>query len=217
MVGLGPLEKEFGWTRTDTSLVFTCAAVVFAIAFILAGRVQDKLGPFRVSLAGCLLLTVGFLLCAWTTSLTYLIDCFGVLVRIYWCYGTQLSVNASTTSDFWGTKNAGINYGILFTAWRVAGILGPRIGGALFDKYKNTRRRSTWPPVSRSSPSSASCWRSGPRSRPPPGWGRRSRTARKPGGRSSRLPSGPESVPGDTSTSARVLRAKSRVRAALPR
>ena len=40
-------------------------------------------------------------------------------------------------SCFWGTKNAGINYGILFTAYGVAGIIGPRIGGALFDKYKN--------------------------------------------------------------------------------
>ena len=56
---------------------------------------------------------------------------------VYWCYGTQLSVNASTTSDFWGTKNAGINYGLLFTSWGVAGIIGPRIGGKLFDQYKN--------------------------------------------------------------------------------
>jgi OFA family oxalate/formate antiporter-like MFS transporter len=56
---------------------------------------------------------------------------------VYWCYGTQLSVNASTTSDFWGTKNAGLNYGLLFTAWGVAGIIGPRISGVLFDKYKN--------------------------------------------------------------------------------
>jgi OFA family oxalate/formate antiporter-like MFS transporter len=56
---------------------------------------------------------------------------------VYWCYGTQLSVNASTTSDFWGTRNAGLNYGLLFTAWGVAGIIGPRIGGVLFDKYKN--------------------------------------------------------------------------------
>jgi OFA family oxalate/formate antiporter-like MFS transporter len=56
---------------------------------------------------------------------------------VYWCYGTQLSVNASTTSDFWGTKNAGLNYGMLFTAWGVAGIIGPRIAGVLFDKYKN--------------------------------------------------------------------------------
>jgi OFA family oxalate/formate antiporter-like MFS transporter len=56
---------------------------------------------------------------------------------VYWCYGTQLSVNGSATADFWGTKNAGINYGMLFTAWGVAGIIGPRIGGVLFDKYKN--------------------------------------------------------------------------------
>ena len=56
---------------------------------------------------------------------------------VYWCYGTQLSVNGAAASDFWGTKNAGVNYGLLFTAWGVAGIIGPRIGGVLFDKYQN--------------------------------------------------------------------------------
>jgi OFA family oxalate/formate antiporter-like MFS transporter len=60
-----------------------------------------------------------------------------MLFIVYWCYGTQLSVNASTAADFWGTKNVGINYGILFTAWGVAGLLGGRIGGKLFDKYHN--------------------------------------------------------------------------------
>ena len=30
-----------------------------------------------------------------------------------------------------------MNYGMLFTAWGVAGIIGPRIGGVLFDKYHN--------------------------------------------------------------------------------
>src|SRR5579864_3552832 len=35
------------------------------------------------------------------------------------------------------TKNAGLNYGMLFTAWGVAGIIGPRIGGVLYDKYHN--------------------------------------------------------------------------------
>ncbi|MGH2396509.1 MAG: L-lactate MFS transporter [bacterium] len=60
-----------------------------------------------------------------------------LVFAIYWCYGTQLSVNASTASDFWGTKNAGVNYGLLFTAWGVAGIIGPRIGGRMFDIYKN--------------------------------------------------------------------------------
>ncbi|MGE5232659.1 MAG: hypothetical protein ACM3OB_00985, partial [Acidobacteriota bacterium] len=72
-VFVAPLEKEFGWQRADTSQVFTWAVVVFAISFIVAGRLQDKLGPFKISLAGCILLTAGFLLSARTTSLGYLI------------------------------------------------------------------------------------------------------------------------------------------------
>src|SRR5512140_1757529 len=69
-VFVAPLEKEFGWKRADTSGVFGWAVVVFALSFILAGRLQDKIGPFKVSLAGCILLTAGFLLSAQTTSLT---------------------------------------------------------------------------------------------------------------------------------------------------
>jgi OFA family oxalate/formate antiporter-like MFS transporter len=56
---------------------------------------------------------------------------------VYWCYGTQLSVNAATAADFWGTKNAGINYGMLFSAWGFAGYFGARLGGTMYDKYHN--------------------------------------------------------------------------------
>jgi OFA family oxalate/formate antiporter-like MFS transporter len=347
-VFVAPLEKEFKWTRAETSNVFTIAVVVFALTFVLAGRLQDKYGPFWVSLTGGVLVSLGFFLCAFTHSLNYLYVCFGVIgglgngfgyatpipvmakwfpdkrglavglavggygggsaifgplanlklipaygvhttfmilggiflvmtvfgafllhnppvgyrpagwapaptakaaattyefspgevlrtptfyfmwvayalgasaglmvisqlvpfaksvhissaalatmglvvgaignasgrilsgwmsdalgrlntlrlmiaismvampilylvgssvgplyvmvFIVYWCYGTQLSVNGSTAADFWGTRNAGINYGMLFTAWGVAGIIGPRIAGVLFDKYKN--------------------------------------------------------------------------------
>ena len=347
-VFVAPLEKEFHWKRADTSSVFTIAVVVFALTFIVAGRLQDKFGPFYVSLTGAILVSLGFFLCAYTSSLTYLFICFGVigglgngfgyatpipvmskwfpdkrglavglavggygggsaifgplsasyliphfgwrttfqvlgviflfmtvfgafllknpppgykpagwtpapaskaaastydfspsetlrtstfyfmwvayafgctaglmvisqlvpfaksvgipsttlasvglivgatgnamgrilsgwmsdhlgrinvlrlmigismvampilysvggnvaalfvmLFIVYWCYGTQLSVNGAAAADFWGTKNAGINYGMLFTAWGVAGLLGGRIGGKLFDKYHN--------------------------------------------------------------------------------
>src|SRR5262249_49762790 len=50
---------------------------------------------------------------------------------------TQLSVNASTAADFWGTQNAGVNYGLLYTAYGMAGIIGPRVGSALFVRYHN--------------------------------------------------------------------------------
>jgi len=347
-VFVAPLEKEFKWTRAETSNVFTIAVVVFALTFVVAGRLQDKYGPFWVSLTGGVLVSLGFFLCAFTHSLNYLYVCFGVIgglgngfgystpipvmskwfpdkrglavglavggygggsaifgplanlklipaygvhttfmilggiflvmtvfgaflmhnppvgykpagwaptpaakasattyefspsevlrtptfylmwiayalgasaglmvisqlvpfaksvhipgaalitmslvvaaignasgrilsgwmsdalgrlnvlrlmiaismvampilymvggnvgplyvmvFIVYWCYGTQLSVNGSTAADFWGTKNAGINYGMLFTAWGVAGIIGPMIGGRLFVKYNN--------------------------------------------------------------------------------
>jgi MFS transporter, OFA family, oxalate/formate antiporter len=346
-VFVAPLEKDFHWTRSQTSTTFTIAVTTFALSFILAGRLQDKFGPFWISIIGGVMVSLGFFLCAYTHSLAWLYVCFGLIgglgngfgystpipvmakwfpdarglavglavggygagsaifgplsskvlipdygwrttfmilggvffvmtmigafllknppagyspsraataataaklssrdfapgevlrtgnfyclwlayalgtsaglmvisqlvpfaksqgvssdllatmtlvvaacgnaggrilsgwlsdtlgrlnvlrlmiaisivampllykaganptllyvmvFVVYWCYGTQLSVNASATSDFWGTKNAGINYGLLFTAWGVAGIIGPRIGGQLFDKFKN--------------------------------------------------------------------------------
>jgi MFS family permease len=55
---------------------------------------------------------------------------------VYWCYGTQLSVFASTTADFYGTRNLGMNYGLLFTAWGAAGILGPAIAGRVYVRLR---------------------------------------------------------------------------------
>lgn len=40
-VFVAPLEKEFHWKRADTSNVFIIAVVVFALSFIVAGRLQD--------------------------------------------------------------------------------------------------------------------------------------------------------------------------------
>ncbi|MDR3747692.1 MAG: OFA family MFS transporter [Acidobacteriota bacterium] len=345
---VAPLEKEFGWKRAQTSTVFGIAVVVFALTFIVAGRLQDKFGPFWISVTGGVLVSLGFFLCAYTTSLTYLYICFGIIgglgngfgyatpipvmakwfpdkrglavglavagygagsaifgpwanlklipaygvhttfqilgviflvmtlfgafllknppkgykpegwtptpasksaattydftpgevlrtpafyfmwvaywlgtlaglmvisqlvpfaksvgipgavaasmglvagaignasgrilsgwmsdaigrlnvlrlmigismlampllylvgnnltllyvmvFIVYWCYGTQLSVNGAATADFWGTKNAGINYGMLFTAWGLAGYTGAKLGGMMYDKYHN--------------------------------------------------------------------------------
>jgi OFA family oxalate/formate antiporter-like MFS transporter len=65
---------------------------------------------------------------------------FYLLVAVvYWCYGTQLSVFASTTADFYGTRYLGMNYGVLFTAWGIAGILGPIIAARAFDSFGDYR------------------------------------------------------------------------------
>ena len=55
-----------------------------------------------------------------------------LLFVVYYCYGTQFSVYVSTSADFYGTKSLGINYGLLFTAWGVAGLFGPFLGGRVY-------------------------------------------------------------------------------------
>ena len=102
---------------------------------ILSGWMSDRLGRInvlRTMIAISIVAMPALYAAGSNVALLYL-----AVFVVYWCYGTQLSVNGVATSDFWGTKNAGINYGMLFTAWGVAGIIGPRIGGVLFDKYHN--------------------------------------------------------------------------------
>jgi OFA family oxalate/formate antiporter-like MFS transporter len=48
-------------------------------------------------------------------------------------FGGNFALFPSATSDYFGTKHFGINYGFIFTAYGVAGILGPVVGGVLFD------------------------------------------------------------------------------------
>jgi len=42
-------------------------------------------------------------------------------------YGANLALFPSFTKDFWGLKNFGMNYGVLFTAWGVGGLVFPRV------------------------------------------------------------------------------------------
>jgi len=49
-------------------------------------------------------------------------------------YGACLSLFPSTAADRWGTKNLGLNYGILFTAWGVGGVVGPTLAGRIADQ-----------------------------------------------------------------------------------
>ena len=51
-VFVAPLEDRFGWKRADTSMVFTIAVIVFAVSFVVAGRIQDKFGPVSVLVGG---------------------------------------------------------------------------------------------------------------------------------------------------------------------
>ena len=102
---------------------------------ILSGHTSDRLG--RLNTLRVVLVVAGASMPVLYWVGTQIALLYFMIFVVYFCYGTQASVNPATIADFWGTRHAGTNYGMLFTAWGFAGILGPTIGGVLFDKYKN--------------------------------------------------------------------------------
>src|SRR6266540_3116792 len=123
---VAPLEKEFGWTRDQTSQTFSIAVIVFALSFVAAGRLQDRLGPFPVSITGAILITVSFIMSSFTESLAWLYIWFGVVGGLGkgFGYATPIPVMAK-----WFPDKRGLAVGLA-----VAGYGG---GSAIFGPLAN--------------------------------------------------------------------------------
>jgi OFA family oxalate/formate antiporter-like MFS transporter len=132
---LVPLARTSGLTATAAALALTMGAFGNAGGRILSGWLSDSLG--RVTTLRIMVLVSALAMPLLFAVREQIVLFYLLVVVVYWCYGTQLSVFASTTADFYGTKNLGMNYGALFTAWGAAGILGPLIAGRVFDATKS--------------------------------------------------------------------------------
>lgn len=96
---------------------------------LLAGTLSDKLGRIRILQAftafQCLLM-----------FLTPFMSNAVILVVFSMCigmnYGSNLALFPSITKDYFGLRNFGINYGLVFTAWGVGSILA-LIAGRVYD------------------------------------------------------------------------------------
>jgi OFA family oxalate/formate antiporter-like MFS transporter len=104
---------------------------------ILSGWMSDTLGRLRTLKTMVLISAMAMpALFLWRSEV---VPFYALVAVVYWCYGTQLSVFASTTADFYGTRHLGLNYGVLFTAWGAAGIIGPAIAARVFDRFGDYR------------------------------------------------------------------------------
>jgi OFA family oxalate/formate antiporter-like MFS transporter len=134
---LVPFARAAGLGATIAAYSLVISSLGNAGGRILSGWMSDTLGRLRTLKTMVLLSAIAMpaLVLLQHSVVPFLL----LIALVYWCYGTQLSVFASTTADFYGTKNLGLNYGVLFTAWGVAGTLGPGIAGRVFDRFGDYR------------------------------------------------------------------------------
>jgi MFS transporter, OFA family, oxalate/formate antiporter len=120
-------QKYFGLTLGKAFLFTVALAIGNGIGRPVAGFVSDAIGRTRtlivVFLAQAIL--VGWAVGA-SSSMTMLLL---VGAGVGFMYGSNLTLFPAMAYDFFGLKNAGVNYGIVFTAWGVGGCIGNYVAG----------------------------------------------------------------------------------------
>jgi OFA family oxalate/formate antiporter-like MFS transporter len=111
-------------------LLVAVLAIGNAAGRVVAGIASDRIGEVKTML-------VVFVLQAGMMGLLFLADAPALLVPVAalvgFGYGANLSLFPSTTAGYFGTRNLGVNYGLVFTAWGVGGVFGSMTAGSILD------------------------------------------------------------------------------------
>lgn len=141
--------KTTGYTEIQASAIAgTAMAVFYSIANglgrIFWGSISDKLGR-RLSITFmCALQGVMMLLFFWMGRLPGLLFLSAAIIGFN--FGGNFSLFPTATADFFGTKTVGQNYGWVFTAYGVGGIIGPIMAG-VFKDAGATKGLDAWLPA----------------------------------------------------------------------
>ena len=121
----GMAKKSMG---TQAFIAVAVMAIGNASGRVIAGMLSDRIGR-RTTLMLVLLIQALLMFAAIpiTSSTDAKFSVVLVAALIGANYGANLSLFPSFAKDLWGIKNFGLNYGVLFTAWGVGGLILPRV------------------------------------------------------------------------------------------
>jgi MFS transporter, OFA family, oxalate/formate antiporter len=128
------MAKDIGVQLAGLSENVASNAVTIIALFNASGRIgwgslSDKFGRIRV-VSVMFMLTAVAMSAISVLSLNYL-SFFISLAVIAFCFGGFLAVFPTITNEYYGVKNLGANYGIVYQAYGLAALMGPLIVSAV--------------------------------------------------------------------------------------
>jgi OFA family oxalate/formate antiporter-like MFS transporter len=140
LFGNEALQERSGMSEVAAMAVTgTAMAVFYSIANglgrILWGIVSDRIGRKRSLVLMCGLQGVVMLLFYYMGGVTLLLYLAAMLIGFN--FGGNFSLFPTQTADLFGTTHVGRNYGFVFTAYGVGGIIGPLMAAAIRDALQN--------------------------------------------------------------------------------
>ena len=115
---------------TDAAYLVVILAIFNSGGRVAAGILSDKIGGVKTLMIAFVMQGINMVMFAtFESEFTLIIGAAVAGVG----YGTLLAVFPSIIADFYGLKNYGANYGVLYTAWGVSGFIGPVVAAFAVD------------------------------------------------------------------------------------
>jgi OFA family oxalate/formate antiporter-like MFS transporter len=122
-----PIGQELaGLDAKSAGLSVVILSVFNGLGRLGFGAASDRIGRKNTFLAAFAIEILTFLFVL-PNAIGFLSYALG-LSLIGASFGAFMGVMPSITADYFGTRNIGVNYAFVYTAWGAAGILGPMVG-----------------------------------------------------------------------------------------
>lgn len=132
-VFLLPLQQAFGWDRASVAAIYSLAMLTSGLAAPLAGFLFDRFGPFRLYLAGILVMTGGFSLAAFADALWHFYLCLGLGAGF--AAAALGNVPHSALLSRWYTRRLATALSVVYASMGVGILLLTPLAQALIDRF----------------------------------------------------------------------------------
>ncbi len=129
---LAEAAKGSPFFAANAWILASYGGLVNAVGRVGTGLYSDKIGRANAYTLNCLVSAVCLFALPAIIGSKNLFFLFLAVGIAYWQYGGGLSLMPSFTADFFGPKNLGFNYGLVFIGWGL-GFFMARIGGTIKD------------------------------------------------------------------------------------
>jgi OFA family oxalate/formate antiporter-like MFS transporter len=124
--------KGMPFFMANAWILVSYGGLINASGRVGTGYYSDKIGRLNAYCLNCGVSALCLFSLPFVISTQNLFLLFLVVGIAYWQYGGGLALMPSFTADFFGAKNLGFNYGLVFVGWGL-GFFMARVGGVIQD------------------------------------------------------------------------------------
>ncbi|MBI9090560.1 MAG: OFA family MFS transporter [Desulfobacterium sp.] len=124
--------KGMPFFMANAWILVSFGGLINASGRVGTGYYSDKIGRLNAYCLNCGVSALCLFSLPYVISTQNLFLLFLVVGIAYWQYGGGLALMPSFTADFFGAKNLGFNYGLVFVGWGL-GFFMARVGGVIQD------------------------------------------------------------------------------------